>query len=91
MQRHYGIDHGKDEHIGCWVLNWTRPYFSVGFTTSPSVTGHLLGVLVADNAVKRQDQTDGSHFKVFQGVLIQACFWWFKLYLYLYWRGDGLQ
>ena len=91
MRRRFGIDYGKDTHVNCWVVNWTRSYFSIGATTSPSKTGHLLGILLADNVAKRQDQKDGSHFKQFQGLIVQVCFWWAKVYLYLYFRGDGLK
>src|SRR3990167_10734516 len=79
----------RDLKFNACVLNHTNNWFSIGFTTSPTTNGHFLGFLVTDKGAKRQDQEDGKTHKDFRGLFAHAGFWWFKLYLYVYFDGDG--
>ena len=66
------------------VINYTSAYFAVGASTSGG-----LG-LWASPAVKRGGEKEGETHRSFRGCLIQFGVYWFKLYLYLYFNGDGL-
>lgn len=82
------LSKGFDFEIPAFVVNFTRNYFSVGLTTSPSATGKFVGIVMHDRAAKN---VGGGKFKPFRGRLCQCGFWWFKIYLYLYFDGDGLR
>lgn len=87
-----GFTYGWDSVAEAWVLNHTNNWFSAGFTTSPSTRGHFLGCFITDQAKKRvsDDPDEEKRYQAFRGLLAQLGFWWFKLYLYIYFDGDGL-
>ena len=84
-----GIDHITEVNYKCdnrfYVFNYTHPYFSVGVTTSGG-----FGLWLSGKAAKRGGVEQHSH-TAFDGILAQIGFWWFKVYLYLYFNGDGLK
>lgn len=78
--------YGADRLARAWVVNFTGKWFSVGVTTSPATNGHFCGLTITDKNAKRGGR---SGFTEYRGWLCQVAFWWFKVYLYLYFDGDG--
>ncbi len=69
------------------VLNYTHRWFSPGASTS----GHgMIGVSWHGKGVHRRVKNPNYTHGAFDGWLIQAWMGLFKVYLYVYFKGDGL-
>ena len=69
------------------VVNFTHRYFAIGASTSGRGT---IGFLVSAKAAKRGSTVEGETHTAFRGILAQAVLGYFKVYLYIFFRGDGL-
>lgn len=68
------------------VVNWTHPYLALGMSTS----GGLGFTAAFEGVAKMGSARKGDTHTKFAGGLIQAGFWWFKFYGYIFAKGDGL-
>lgn len=88
----YGIDEIKETHIvypepvRYRVLNFTHHYFSIGVTSSGGV-----GVWISKAAKRGGSAVGVGTHTVFKGLLFQIGVHWAKIYLYFYFKGDGLK
>lgn len=91
MRYFHRFSAGRDSAVKSLVANYTGRWIAFGVTSSPSHTGHGFGFMITDNNQKKvsDDPDEKKRFKRFRGLLLQSYFWWFKIYLYLFFDGDG--
>ncbi len=88
----FGVSYGWDKSAKAWVVNYTGNWIAFGVTTSPTQgANRILGLSFTNKGKKkvRDDEDIDKTLEKFRGLLIQLWLISCKLYLYIFFNGDG--